>query len=44
MGIGFVVIVAESEVKSTLNWFEQQDIEASEIGKVISGEGTLTFS
>lgn len=41
MGIGFVVIVSPSEAEDTLNWFQSQNIDAYQIGKVISGEGNL---
>ena len=44
MGIGFAVVVAPTEVSSTLNWFEANNINASEIGKVISGDRTVRFN
>lgn len=44
MGIGFVVIVPPEQSKSALDWFEGQNIIASQIGRVVSGDGTLSFS
>ncbi|MCG9892365.1 MAG: phosphoribosylformylglycinamidine cyclo-ligase [Thermosynechococcaceae cyanobacterium MS004] len=41
MGIGFVVIVPESEVKDAIAHFEQHQIPAYAIGKVIPGSQTL---
>lgn len=41
MGIGFVVIVPESEVKAAIAHFEQHQIPAYAIGKVIPGSQTL---
>jgi phosphoribosylformylglycinamidine cyclo-ligase len=43
MGIGFVVIVPPDQVNSALDWFKTQNITASSIGKVVSGDGTLAF-
>jgi phosphoribosylformylglycinamidine cyclo-ligase len=43
MGIGFVVIVPPDQVNSTLDWFRTQNITASSIGQVVSGDGTLAF-
>ena len=44
MGIGFVVIVPAKQAKSTLDWFDSQSITAAQIGKVISGNGTVFFA
>lgn len=44
MGIGFVVIVDPSQVGTTLSWFKTNNINAQDIGKVISGHGTLTMN
>ncbi|MGB3402232.1 MAG: phosphoribosylformylglycinamidine cyclo-ligase [Microcoleaceae cyanobacterium] len=41
MGIGFVVIVSANEAEQTLNWFQSQNIDAYQIGKIIPGEGNL---
>ena len=43
MGIGFVVIVPPDQVESALDWFKSQNITASPIGQVISGDSTLSF-
>jgi phosphoribosylformylglycinamidine cyclo-ligase len=43
MGIGFVVIVPPDQANSTLDWFKTQNITASPIGQVVSGDGTLSF-
>ena len=43
MGIGFVVIVPPDQAESALDWFKSQNITASPIGQVISGDGTLSF-
>ena len=43
MGIGFVVILPPDQAKSALDWFKSQNITASPIGQVISGDGTLSF-
>ena len=43
MGIGFVVIVPPNQAEAALNWFESQNITASQIGRVTSGDGTLSF-
>ena len=43
MGIGFVVIVPSNQAKTALNWFESQNITAFQIGRVTSGDGTLSF-
>jgi phosphoribosylformylglycinamidine cyclo-ligase len=41
MGIGFVVIVPPEQVDRTLQFFEAQDLKASNIGTVIEGSGEL---
>ena len=43
MGIGFVVIVSGNHVDAVLEWFEAQNITASPIGRVTSGDGTLSW-
>ncbi len=43
MGIGFVIIVPATQAQSSLDWFESQNITASRIGKVISGDNNLSF-
>jgi phosphoribosylformylglycinamidine cyclo-ligase len=43
MGIGFVVIVPPAQAELSLNWFKSQNIAAFEIGKVIAGDGQLSF-
>lgn len=43
MGIGFVVIVPPNQAESALEWFKSENINAAQIGKVISGDGTLSF-
>lgn len=43
MGIGFAIIVPGTHTESYLNWFESQNITASRIGRVVSGDGTLSF-
>ncbi|BAZ44355.1 phosphoribosylformylglycinamidine cyclo-ligase [Chondrocystis sp. NIES-4102] len=43
MGIGFVVIVPPTQVNASLNWFKSHDLAAFEIGKVVTGDGQLTF-
>ena len=43
MGIGFVVILPQNRAEAALNWFESQNITASQIGRVTSGDGTLSF-
>ena len=43
MGIGFVVIVPSNQATSALDWFKSQNLTASQIGKVTSGDGTLSF-
>ena len=44
MGIGFVLIVPSEQASSILDWFKSNNITASQIGRVISGDGTLSFS
>ncbi|MEC4982498.1 MAG: phosphoribosylformylglycinamidine cyclo-ligase [Oscillatoria sp. PMC 1068.18] len=41
MGIGFVAIVPPEQAKSTLSWMLSQNLPAYEIGKVVTGSGTL---
>ena len=43
MGIGFVLIVPQSQADSTLKWFSDKNITASQIGRVTSGDGALSF-
>ena len=43
MGIGFVLILPQDRAEAALNWFESQNITASQIGRVTSGDGTLSF-
>ena len=43
MGIGFVVILPPDQAGSALDWFKSQSITTSQIGQVISGDGTLSF-
>ncbi|MGB5636553.1 MAG: phosphoribosylformylglycinamidine cyclo-ligase [Waterburya sp.] len=43
MGIGFVVIVPPEQAKSALDWFKYQNVTASQIGQVISGNNTLSL-
>ena len=43
MGIGFVVIVPEQEATSVLDWFNARQINASQIGRVVAGDGTLSM-
>ncbi|GMQ99049.1 MAG: phosphoribosylformylglycinamidine cyclo-ligase [Acidimicrobiia bacterium] len=38
MGIGFVAIVAETDVDATLKAFETSDLEAAVIGRIIEGD------
>ncbi|MEL6930454.1 MAG: phosphoribosylformylglycinamidine cyclo-ligase [Cyanobacteria bacterium J06600_6] len=44
MGIGFVVIVPETQAQATLDWFKGQELNAFQIGKVTPGDGTLSFT
>lgn len=41
MGIGFAVIVPPEQAADTLAWLKSQNITASQIGKVITGDGKL---
>lgn len=43
MGIGFSLIVPGERVKATLEWFNSKDIAAFEIGRVVAGNGTLSW-
>ncbi len=44
MGIGFVLIVPPTQAESTLEWFQAKNIASYQIGKVITGNGTLSFT
>ena len=44
MGIGFVIIVPPAQTQSILDWFKVKNITASQIGQVVSGDGTLSFN
>lgn len=44
MGVGFVVIVEESETQKTLEHFQNSGIDTSLIGKVIEGKQVIEFS
>jgi phosphoribosylformylglycinamidine cyclo-ligase len=41
MGIGFVIIVPETNSEHTIKWLKNQDISAYEIGEIIEGNGEL---
>jgi phosphoribosylformylglycinamidine cyclo-ligase len=41
LGIGFALIVTPEDAASIINWFESQDIAASQIGRVITGDRNL---
>lgn len=41
MGIGFVVLVPATVAQSTVQWFDQQGLEATAIGQVVPGNGEL---
>ena len=43
MGIGFVAIVPRDRAETALEWFKSQNIAAFKIGRVTSGDGTLSF-
>ena len=43
MGIGFVVVIPGDRVNAALEWFKAQNITASAIGRVTSGDGTLSW-
>ena len=43
MGIGFVVIVRGDRASDVLAWFEAKEINASQIGRVVRGSGTVNF-
>lgn len=43
MGIGFVVIVPAAQAEFTLKWFQETNIASYQIGKVVSGNGKLSF-
>ncbi|MEM7761679.1 MAG: phosphoribosylformylglycinamidine cyclo-ligase [Cyanobacteria bacterium P01_A01_bin.40] len=43
MGMGFVVIVPPHQAESALDWFKSESINAVQIGKVVKGDGTLSF-
>lgn len=44
MGIGFVLIVPPTQAESALEWFKSKNIASYQIGKVITGNGTLSFT
>ncbi len=44
MGVGFVVIVAESEASKTIQHFQNSSIDTFLIGKVIEGKQVIEFS
>lgn len=41
MGIGFVLLLSETDAEQAVKWFESQGIRAFEIGAVIDGNGEL---
>jgi phosphoribosylformylglycinamidine cyclo-ligase len=41
MGIGFVVLVPPSQAEWALQWFQNRDIPAYQIGEAIAGDGSL---
>ncbi len=41
MGIGFVVLVPPAQTAAAIAWFQQQGLNAWEVGQVISGNGEL---
>ena len=43
MGIGFAIVLPSEQAEAALNWFKSQNITASQIGRVTSGDGTLSF-
>ncbi|MEM8828662.1 MAG: phosphoribosylformylglycinamidine cyclo-ligase [Cyanobacteria bacterium P01_G01_bin.19] len=43
MGIGFVLVVPVTQAKAILDWFKSKDITASQIGRVTSGDGSLSW-
>ena len=44
MGIGFVIIVPLTQAESALGWFQGKNIASYQIGKVIAGDGKLSFT
>lgn len=44
MGIGFAVIVPSEQAESSLDWFKSENIDAAQIGKVVAGDGSLSFN
>jgi phosphoribosylformylglycinamidine cyclo-ligase len=42
MGIGFIIIVSKAQADRAISWFGDRQINAHAIGKVISGNQTLT--
>lgn len=44
MGVGFVVIVEESEAEKTIQHFQNSGIDTSLMGKVIEGKQTILFN
>ncbi len=43
MGIGFVVIINSDRADDALAWFKTREIAASQIGRVVRGDGTVRF-
>lgn len=41
MGIGYALVVPPSQVKATLRWFTDREMNAWEIGGVINGDREL---
>jgi phosphoribosylformylglycinamidine cyclo-ligase len=44
MGIGFVLLVAPSQIDQTVEFFESQGISAGAIGEVVTGKGELVLT
>ena len=44
MGIGFVIIVPLTQAEYALGWFQGKNIASYQIGKVIAGDGKLSFT
>lgn len=43
MGIGFVLIVSPENALSTINWLQNRNIAAYQIGRIISGDRNIIF-
>lgn len=43
LGVGFVVLVPPDQAKAAITFFAQQGLNASSIGEVISGDGSLVW-